>query len=252
MPDLEDDEFHDLPAGARVSTDPDGEAILRVTGCDLTIYLFQDGELRRSPCSKAQARSGNITCAARGTMAFNNKCGSKVVIETPTAEFALQGTWVSTSYFPERQLTLLWVFEGEAQVQPVTDRPSRSMGEGRTVPTASFWFSTPGEESESLAGLAGREAHPWDQLPAVSGVGMEEWLPRLRARPSKTESNSPTSTQAPDRPHAAPTVAPTETPPESAPSEPPPVPTEAEPPPVDAAPTDPPEPPLDPTPTSEA
>ena len=46
-----------------------------------------------------------MTCAIEGTSVYNNSCGSQVIIQTPSAELVLEGTWLAVTYLPGRQLT---------------------------------------------------------------------------------------------------------------------------------------------------
>jgi hypothetical protein len=194
---IDDDEEHGLPAGSVVRTDDIGEATLKVKGCDLTIYLYQQGELMRSACSRSEAASGNITCALAGTAAFNNKCAEQVVIETNTARLELTGTWVSITYMPERQLSLAMVFDGLAEAEAVVDPESGVETTPTTVGSGHFWFTDP--ETEPVAGLEPRVPHPFENLPAViEELGLDPWMERLQASAAQDNMAFPDmSTEAP-------------------------------------------------------
>jgi archaellum component FlaF (FlaF/FlaG flagellin family) len=174
-------DYAELPPGSYVTTDANGEAWLRLSTCPATlVYLYWESGLATSSCSKAGR--GNSVCVFGGTAAFRNQC-SNMILETPSAEIELLGTWVAISYLPERQLSLVQVLEGQAVVRPVNDFDTISYGEPTLVDEGFFWFSAPDFVSGPLQGLREREAHPLEQLTLLYGVfGLERWTFAIKSR----------------------------------------------------------------------
>ncbi|MCZ7567101.1 MAG: SH3 domain-containing protein [Ardenticatenaceae bacterium] len=185
---LPDDGWYQLLSGSLIATDDLGEAWLQLRTCPMLVYIFQNSGLVTSACSKAEQTSGNVTCSTQGTAAFRDECASKIVIQTPGAEVTLEGTWLTVTYLPDRQLTVVLVFDGKAAVQPVRnlaeheDAP-RDLGNPIMVKAQHFWFSTPGESADPIGGLAAREPHPFDRLPLVmQELGLERWMEKILER----------------------------------------------------------------------
>ena len=181
-----DNPSRNLDDGNQVKTDEDGEGWLDISGCRQTIYIFQDSHLIASPNSKSDRKSGNETSLVEGSAAWNNHCASQVVIHTDSAEIELKGTWVLVTYLPEQQLTLVMVLEGRAEVQPVLDVNTRTLGSTINVPAGNFLFSTPGEISDSVADLTAREPHPFSQLqPLLGELNLWAWIAKTREKAKK-------------------------------------------------------------------
>ncbi|MGI8783011.1 MAG: hypothetical protein ACR2L2_05095 [Acidobacteriota bacterium] len=179
---LVDDAWHEIADETRVSTDAHGEGVLKLSGC-LDIYLFQASGLVKAPCPRSALKSRNILCALRGTSAIYNSCAEKVVIETASAEIELQGTWLSVTYLPERQASVIALFDGRAPVRPVLNSAERTLGEPSEVAAGQFWFSAPDGISQPVAGLAARQSHPLERFPAViQELRLEPWIDRIRQR----------------------------------------------------------------------
>ena len=118
---LADGRWHGLDAGGCVTTDDIGEAKLDIDGC-MFIYVLQDSrQLVRRGCRKDAAISGNASCSVQGTSVYNNACAGEVIVQTPSAEIQLHGTWLAVTYLPNLELSLVQVYEGRARVLPVTD-----------------------------------------------------------------------------------------------------------------------------------
>jgi hypothetical protein len=243
---LTDDDWHEIQPGDQVRTDVQGECWLDIEDC-LRIYLFQAGRLVKAACPKSNYRSGNVLCAAEGTAVFNNRCASRVTIQTDTASITLQGTWVSVTYLPQRQLSLVMVFSGSADAQPVEDPETYALSGGSIVGTGTFWFTTPGPNPLPIAGLSARTPYPFDRIsPLFDELQLWPWAgriaergqqdgiplpPELQRQPAPTataaattvprteDSNTPTPTVRPaitptqlaPTPTSRPTVAPTPT-----------------------------------------
>lgn len=182
LPGLDDQDWHSLPAGSLVTTDDSGEGWVNISDCML-IYIFQNSGLAKAACPKSDYIGGNVTCAIEGTSVYNNSCAGQVIIQTLSAEVELQGTWLSVTYLPDQQLSLIMVFEGDATVRPVLDFDARTLGGRRNVEEGHFWFSTPGDRADRVAGLDARESHPFDRLPPLlDALDLWPWMDRIQAR----------------------------------------------------------------------
>ncbi|HBY96353.1 MAG TPA: hypothetical protein DEP84_20830 [Chloroflexi bacterium] len=211
LPLLSDDDWHELRDMSLITTDADGEGWLQINQCML-VYIFQNSGLVKAACPKSDLASGNVTCALEGTSAYNNDCSDKIVIQTLSAEVVLEGTWISITYLPEQQVTILSVFEGHATARPVRNAELRTMGEAIEIPTRHFWFSEPGITADPIAGLAAREPHPFDQLPLlIEKLHLESWVERLRVRAADDNVPFPDFATPAETPSPTPTVPPTPT-----------------------------------------
>jgi hypothetical protein len=158
LPKLEDDDEHGLVPGGLVTTDESGEARIEVDDC-LAIYVYWDTELLRRGCRKGEDISGNATCLVNGTSKYNNECGIEVVVQTPDAEIALEGTVALVGYYPSLRLTLVRVYEGTVYVTPVT-QAGIPESEPIQVDAGSFVFTIPNEMGiEDIGGLPMRVPH---------------------------------------------------------------------------------------------
>ncbi|HKO44668.1 MAG TPA: hypothetical protein VJU84_15420 [Pyrinomonadaceae bacterium] len=178
---LTDNDWHDLRSGDRVATDANGEAELDITGC-MRIYLYKASELMRAACPKSAYRSGSVTCAVAGTSLFNNSCGSRVVIQTDAAEVVLDGTYLSVTYLPTEQLTLVWVLKGKVSVRPVVGGAERTLGEPVEVREAMYLVSVPEERRAVLANVhtVSDQALPIHQIgPLADMFNLRPWLDRV-------------------------------------------------------------------------
>lgn len=191
---LNDDEWHALQTGDRVNTDENGEAELDIAKC-MRIFLFMRGALTKAPCPKSASISGNALCAQSGTAAFNNSCGSQVVIETGSAEIRLRGTYLSVTYLPDRQLTLVTVLKGKVDVRRVTNVEQRAMGDWVEVNEGQMWMSVPDDKraewSDEDTGVVVAEAVSVEQMDELSGrlPELRPWLVKLAERAK--EANVP-------------------------------------------------------------
>lgn len=179
LPELQDSQWRELETGHLISTDPQGEGSVRISDCML-IYLFQDSQLLKAACPKSDYLAGNVTCSLEGTSVYNNQCAGQVVIETESARIELLGTWLSVTYLPEDELTLVIVFEGDVQTQPVVNPDAQIVGPSVLVPEAHFWFTSPGVQTDTVAGLAAREPYPYDELrPVLEELDLWPWWDRM-------------------------------------------------------------------------
>ena len=183
---LTDNAPHPLFTGDRIGTDPEGEAEVNINDC-MKIYVFKSSQLIRAACSKSDYASGSVTCAAAGTSLFNNSCGNKVVIETNSAEIVLNGTYLSVTYLPTEQLTLVAVFKGQVTVRPVTNFEERTLGEPTIVSEGNFVLSVP-EDRQAAVRNMDIGASPGKVLPLVElqrlvgPLKLQPWFDRIAAQ----------------------------------------------------------------------
>ena len=207
LPQLKDDTWYDLSAGDLVTTDDSGEGWVKMSDCML-IYVFQDSGLIKAACPRSDYSGGNVTCAMAGTSVYNNSCASQIIIQTLSAEVVLEGTWLSVTYLEEQQLTVIMVFEGQAEVRPVQHFDARTLAETVEVVEGHFWFSAPGVRADPVAGLAAREPHPFDRLPPlIEALDLGPWLERIKKRAEADKVPFPDFPPAPT-PTLTPTPAP--------------------------------------------
>ncbi|MFN2578492.1 MAG: hypothetical protein ABR607_12465 [Pyrinomonadaceae bacterium] len=192
---LTDNEWHDLVSKTQVSTDNDGEARLKLYGC-MTVYLFQTSKMTYAPCSKSESTGGNSNCQSAGTAVYNSSCASRIeqVIQTPTANITPKGTWITVTYLPDQQLTIILVLKGSAEVRPVIDIESRKMGEPTTVGEGQFYLTVPDarrdQNDEQSFNL--RQAKNVSEIPAMLNKYLQPWLGRIKqhAEEDKIERKS--------------------------------------------------------------
>jgi hypothetical protein len=181
---LTDNDWHKLRTGDHVTTDPNGEAALNILDC-MTLYVFNNSGLVRSACSRSSSRGGSVYCAQEGTSLFNNKCGGKVLIETGSAEIQLEGTYLSVTYDPSNQLTLVIVLQGKVKVRPVTNFEERTLGEPIEVTEGNLFLSVPDNRKDEVSsqnwGVALRQPQPLDQIgDLIKPLGLSKWLDKIR------------------------------------------------------------------------
>ncbi len=183
LPVLSDGAFHTLSVGDRLTTDITGEALLqsRSGGSVCKVYVFRSTELVKRACPKSANEAGNTICHAQGSAIYKD-CGNHLkAIETPSAEFRVLGSWVEVIYLPAAQRSLVLVFEGEVVARPVLDMEARTLAAPDTVPAGYFWFTDPGVAADAVAGLAGREPHPMEELaPLIDALRLDPWMERTR------------------------------------------------------------------------
>lgn len=176
---LTDNDWHDLRSGDRISTDGTGEAEVNIVNC-MRVYVFKASRLVRAACPRSAYESGSVTCAAAGTSLFNNSCGSRVVIQTDTAEISLDGTYLSVTYLSAEQSTLVWVLKGQVEVRPVVAFEARTLGEPVVVTEGNFMLTTPeGRLSDNL-GIRSGTPTPVDQIQRLAtAFKLQPWLERI-------------------------------------------------------------------------
>jgi hypothetical protein len=181
--------WHNLSADDWVTTDEDGEAWVDIDDCEI-IYVFQSSGLIRAACPKSDYTGGNVTCSVEGTSAYNNACASEVIIQTPSSELVLEGTWLSVTYLEDRQLTLVIVLQGQVQVRPVLDGESFKLGEPVEVSAGQLLYTAPDAVLERIGDLPPREPLPLEQLkPLAEALALQPWLERVWER-AKTDGHA--------------------------------------------------------------
>jgi len=182
---LNDTVYHDLPSGSTVWVDSTGEALLRGTldnNQQCQIYVFRLTSLETKGCPKSQYTGGNtVTCQQEGTAAYK-ECNKNTQV-TPSGKVEVKGSWLSLTYLPDRQLTLVIVAEGTAQVWPVTQFQEGTLGDAIVVEAQQFLYTAPDDllqEMGPVAGIPPRQARPVEELPPlVEELGIDDWIVRV-------------------------------------------------------------------------
>ena len=179
-----------VPAGYVVSTDAAGEGLLRgqlPSNETCAIHIFFDTSLQAAACSKAEQQTGStVTCQQQGTAVYQG-CVANLQ-QTPSGVIQIVGSWVVVSYQPEKQLTLVTVLDGRAQVQPVIDAAAYTLGESVTLEKGYFLFTTPGDSPPDIAGLKPRHPLPLSKLPTIlDNTGLGPWYERVREKAIEDE-----------------------------------------------------------------
>ncbi len=151
----------DLNAGGLVTTDEQGEAEVLIQGC-LKLFVFQDASLERSTCRKSDAESGLGVCSTAGMTGVLNQCAAKIDIQTPGSGATTSGTWFAVIYLPEDNLSIVQVYEGKVDVNAVIDPQTGRSSQEQILEQGQLWFTAPGEEAPSIAGIYGREPQPME------------------------------------------------------------------------------------------
>jgi DNA-binding transcriptional ArsR family regulator len=195
---LSDDEWHSLEDKGRVATDANGEGLLNFKGC-MSIHLFHDSELTTAPCSKAEYKSGNVICSVAGTSAFNNSCNSRVIIQTDSAEILLNGTWLTVTYLPSRQLSLISVKKGGATVWPVKNVTGWIRAEPIELKEGQYCYSSPGEIPRPINGLPQRQPLSQETLPKIDKeLKLTSWLGNIEEKAKQDNVSTPRASVAGD------------------------------------------------------
>lgn len=179
---LNHNNWKNLSTGDAVTTDTDGEAELQLDGCDGSIYVFKNSSvIHASTCRKTAQGLG--TCGQQGTGYYNVVCSGRFTVNTYTARVTIVGTAFSVTYLPERQLTLVIVFEKSVTVQPVLDVAAETYGPDVAVSAGYFLYTMPGPVSPEIEGVPARQARPLEELPLlVTALGIRPWMDDLRGR----------------------------------------------------------------------
>lgn len=182
LPLLRDDNPHDLLARMQVTTDPNGEALLKLSGCG-KVYLFQTSSITYAPCSKSEAGT-NFRCQTGGTAIYNSECAGRIheVIQTPTEDINPKGTWFSVTYLPDQQLTITVVLKGSVEVRPVTDMENRTLGEPMIINAGQYSTTMPdaraNQEDYDTTHL--RQPKNIGDSPSEVNKYLKPWLDRIR------------------------------------------------------------------------
>lgn len=198
---LTDTQDYTFGPGSYIFTDENGEGWIQLIGEDNRrcgwVYVFQVTRLTHAPCSKSAFTSGSAACMGHGTTVFNNKCEGDIYIETPSATIQPQGTYFAVTYLPDKELSLVQMYEGQVQVWPVLDTETRVLGNPDTLPTGFFWFNAPDQRQQSANGLLGRELHSLETLAAViEAFNLEPWQERVVRRAQADHQDVPESVAA--------------------------------------------------------
>ena len=166
LPELTDNNSHNLATGDYVQTNHDGIARLTIGACT-NVYLYNDSSLTKgSSCTQSTTGSGGWNCVAGG---FSTECESAINIITPSAKVQTTSTWFVVLYLPETKLTIVQVIHGSVTVTPFLEIPASQdvpapEGKSQSLGDSSFWFTAPGpdENPPEIGGLVGRQPIPLD------------------------------------------------------------------------------------------
>jgi len=177
-PTLTDTAWKDLNAGDAVWTDSNGEAELRLVGCDGSVWVFDNSTLSVWPCNKQAEADNESWCNEEGTAAFNIKCTARFeVIGTPSAQVKIKATAFSVTFLPDSQLTLITALRGVVEVTPVIDLDAQEFAEPVSLEAGYFLYTMPGERSPEIARIEARTAQPLYKLPVlVYELGIRDWF----------------------------------------------------------------------------
>ena len=177
-PTLTNDNWKDLSAGDAVWTDTNGEAELRLVGCDGSVWVFDNSVLSVWTCTKKAETDKESWCIEEGSAGFNISCAGRFdVVDTPSARVNIKATAFSVSFLPDRQLTLVTVLRGVVDVTPVKNLDALDFDEPVSVKQGYFLYTMPGEESPEIARVEARMAQPLYKLPLlVYELGIRDWF----------------------------------------------------------------------------
>jgi len=179
-----DNAWRPLPAGYLVTTDASGEALLEAEAAAglCRVYVFRLATLSIRACPKSTYSGGNASCLEELSAAYSECSGH--LIMTPSGQAQVVGSWVSVTYLPQSQLTLVIVLEGKVSVWPVLELTDRVLASS-SIPLAGgeFLYTMPDDMLRETAGLPGRTPLPLEQLPPlIDALGLEPWMERVRER----------------------------------------------------------------------
>lgn len=110
-------------------------------------YLFRRSKLwgvfgSKAVLEQCSRKSNYFQCQAlEGTIAFKN-C-SEHVTETGDAVVIEMGTWYTVSYYPEIDMTLTVVLDGNVQIAPKINSDGSALGPFTTLEVGQIWLSQP-------------------------------------------------------------------------------------------------------------
>ncbi|MEM5776383.1 MAG: hypothetical protein AAGU05_15375, partial [Anaerolineaceae bacterium] len=169
-----------LQENAIVTTDSQGEARVEILGqnCSTFLYVFQNGNLKRSACRKSASSSGSAVCSLDSVVDVINHCTSQIDIQTPSTSAKSGGTWFTVIYLPEDQITIVQVLEGTVNAQAVIDVGTGEMDPNPQPVAAGLWFTRPGPDAPVINGIEGRRVLPLDVWPVLR-MGLIDRYPML-------------------------------------------------------------------------
>ncbi|MCP4165205.1 MAG: hypothetical protein GY759_04835 [Chloroflexi bacterium] len=179
-----------LPKGNFVKTNTSGHALLQgqlAQNKTCKIYLFQSGGIRTEACPKSSYEgSGTATCQEENTAVYKSCIGNTQM--TPSGAVEIIGSWLSLTYLPDQQLTLVVVAEGVASVNAVTEFDTYALAEPITLKAGSFLFTAPDDRLHEVAGFPPREPLPIELLPpVVEELRLEPWYEQVAEQAEKDD-----------------------------------------------------------------
>jgi len=181
---LAHDNWKNLSVGDAIKTDDTGQAEMQLVDCSGALYVFRDSIIQVSTCTEDEQATGLTTCAQQGTGYFNVDCAARFIVDTPGGRVLIGGTAFSVTYLPKWRLTLVIVFRGRVQVQPVIDFETRKLApEGIPVDAGRFLYTMPGEISPELEGVPARTPLSVERLPPlVDALQIRDWIDDIGRR----------------------------------------------------------------------
>ncbi|MFN2183668.1 MAG: ABC transporter substrate-binding protein [Anaerolineae bacterium] len=172
------DNWKDLSTGDSVRTDGNGEAELRLVGCDGSVWVFDNSTLSVWTCTKKAESDKEYWCTEEGTAGFNITCSARFdVVDTPSAQVNIKGTAFTVTYLPEPRLTLVTVLRGIVTVAPVLDMDTGEIGQPVPVEAGYFLYTMPGGVSPEIGYVPARDPRPLYELPLiVDELGIRGWM----------------------------------------------------------------------------
>ena len=157
-----------FPEGYLLNTNSVGEALLEgdVEGKLCHIYVFFDSWLQKKACPESTYTGSNASCVEEGSAVYR-ECSNHLVT-TGSGELQMMGTWASATYFPDQRLSIFIVLQGEALVRSITDIDRHEFVPEEVVLTSGqFLYTAPDGWLEPIPGLAPRQPHSLERLPAL-------------------------------------------------------------------------------------
>jgi hypothetical protein len=176
---------------------------MQLAGCSGSLFVFQSTVITVATCRKAEEASGLATCGLQGTAYYNIDCAARYIVDTPSSRITVKGTAFSVTFLPESSLTLVAVFEGQVQLQPVMDSATGELGKSIPVAKGHYLYTMPGEASPEVAGKPARQALPMEDLPPlIDELDIWSWMEGVAGR-AKGDGVLPTNWSAGGETNAA-------------------------------------------------
>jgi hypothetical protein len=178
LPELVNTLAEPFPEGFKVNTDDQGVALLRGTasGGECTISVFRLSTLTKAACAPGTFSGSNVSCVEEGSALFN-QCSNAIVV-TPSGVAEHQGTILSVTYMPDKQISLYMALEGQVQVTPLRKMNDYTQpSEPVSLDAGQYFYTAPDDHMTTIGGFPMRVALPLDNVaPLVSELGLLKWF----------------------------------------------------------------------------